>query len=40
VILKGADVVSIRRIARRAREAAALCKSLYLEIDIDPVDML
>ena len=40
IILKGQNITRIREIIRRARANASLHNSLYLEIDIDPVDLL
>jgi primosomal protein N' (replication factor Y) len=40
IILKGRDTTRIRGIIREARDELKLNKKLYLEIDIDPVDMM
>ncbi|MCL1911200.1 MAG: primosomal protein N', partial [Leptospirales bacterium] len=40
IILKGADIAAMRRMIRSVRDEVKLNKKLYLEIDIDPVDML
>lgn len=40
IILKGANINRMRHIIRTARANTAMHQSLYLEIDIDPVDML
>ena len=40
IILKGADIAAMRRIIRSVRDEVNLGKKLYLEIDIDPIDML
>jgi len=40
IILKGTDIAGMRRVIRSVRDEISLHRKLYLEIDIDPVDML